>query len=388
MRVAYVSMDAGVPVFGNKGCSIHVQEMVRAFMKLGARVDLFAASLGGNPPADLFSVQLHRFPESKQKEPRERELLALRANDELERMLESAGPFDFIYERYSLWSYAAMEFARRQGIPGVLEVNAPLIDEQAKHRSLMNVSLGEAVAELVFGMASSLVAVSAEVAEYLERFVTARGRIHIVPNGVNVERFASPVLSELSSPGAFTIGFVGTLKPWHGLPALIDAFTLLHRRRPETRLLIVGDGPERNAIESRLRERGVLDATCLIGAVSPAEVPAYLRSMSVAVAPYPETPGFYFSPLKVYEYMAAGLPVVASRIGQLAEVITDGETGLLCSAGDAVSFAAAFEVLMDDPKLRRQLGEAARAHVRDKHTWDQVAQRILRLAGMEAEVLS
>jgi glycosyltransferase involved in cell wall biosynthesis len=99
--------------------------------------------------------------------------------------------------------------------------------------------------------------------------------------------------------------------------------------------------------------------------------------MDVAVAPYPAIPGFYFSPLKIAEYMAAGRALVASRIGDIAELITDGSNGLLCEPGDARSFAQAIVRLYCDPGLRAQLGSAARATAERDLGWDNVVARIL-----------
>src|SRR5262249_19658932 len=149
---------------------------------------------------------------------------------------------DLVYERYSLWSFAGIDYAQAHGIPGLLEVNAPLIEEQAAHRRLVDRPSAERVAEHIFAMATALVAVSHEVAAYLERFPNARGRVHVIPNGVNPDRFPPGIRPSCPSPpGIFTIGFVGSLKPWHGLATLVEAFSLLHRSAPDTRLLIVGD---------------------------------------------------------------------------------------------------------------------------------------------------
>src|SRR5207245_10512806 len=104
--------------------------------------------------------------------------------------------------------------------------------------------------------------------------------------------------------------------------------------------------------------------------------------MDVASDPYPDLPHFYFSPLKVFEYMAAGLPVVASRIGQLAGVIQHEVTGLLCPAGDPIALAAALARLQKDRRLRVRLGQAARNYVLQEYTWDRIARRILRVAGL------
>jgi len=102
--------------------------------------------------------------------------------------------------------------------------------------------------------------------------------------------------------------------------------------------------------------------------------------MDVAVAPYPESQRFYFSPLKVYEYMAAGRAVVVSRVGQLESLIQHEVSGLLCPPGDAVALAAALERLRCEPELRSRLGRAARACVLPGHTWEALADRVLQLA--------
>jgi glycosyltransferase involved in cell wall biosynthesis len=382
MRLAYVCADLGVPVFGRKGCSIHVQEMVRALGRQGARVELFATRCEGVRPPGLETVRVHALPAVAKGDAGAREQAALAANGRVRAALDHEGPFDGIYERYSLWSFAAMEYARDRNVPGLLEVNAPLIEEQAEHRTLVDRAAAVQVAERVFSAAAALLAVSEEIAAYLARFVGTRGRVHVTPNGVNPARFPIGLRpSRPGPPGSFTVGFVGTLKPWHGLDTLVEAFALLRLRDAHTRLVIVGDGPGRPGLESDLEARGLRSAADLVGGVAPEEVPGLLASMNAAVAPYPELTPFYFSPLKVYEYMAAGLPLVASRVGQLAGLIRHGRNGLLCPPGDAGALAEAVALLRARPALRRRLGEAARADVTREHTWDAVARRVLGLAG-------
>jgi glycosyltransferase involved in cell wall biosynthesis len=172
------------------------------------------------------------------------------------------------------------------------------------------------------------------------------------------------------------------LKPWHGLQTLVKAFDRLHAIGPGVRLLVVGDGPERSRLERDLSARGLLDAVHFTGSVAPTQVPGLLASMEAAVAPYPGLSHFYFSPLKVYEYMAAGCAIVASRIGQLDGLIEHEVSGLLCTPDDPVQLAGALLRLRSEPSLRNRLGQAARAKVRQKHTWDATVQRILQLAGM------
>jgi glycosyltransferase involved in cell wall biosynthesis len=107
--------------------------------------------------------------------------------------------------------------------------------------------------------------------------------------------------------------------------------------------------------------------------------------MDVATAPYPALDHFYFSPLKVYEYMAAGVCVVASRVGQLAELIRDDSNGVLYSPGDVEALVVSLRQLRADPERRERLGAAGRATVIGAHTWDSVAARMLELAGVDVE---
>jgi glycosyltransferase involved in cell wall biosynthesis len=381
MRVAYISADPGVPIFGRKGCSIHAQEVLRALAGRGCEIELFTTSGEGPRPAGLDTIRLQMISRPSGKDAASRERSMLELNDQLNSALLSTGRFDFIYERYSLWNYAGMEFARQHGLPGLLEINAPLIEEQAQYRTLVNRAGAEEVAARVFTAASAILAVSREVADYVEQFPAARGKTLVVPNAVRPERFPEQLTPALpSAPGEFTVGFLGTLKAWHGLSILVEAFAILHKKVPATRLLLVGDGPEREKLLDDIKVRGLESCALLPGAVEPDKVPAYLASMEVAVAPYPKLADFYFSPLKVYEYMAAGLAVVASRIGQLEKVIEPGTNGILVPPGDPVALAEVLEKLQAEPLLRQHLGGTARRLVLRNHTWDKVAEQIIKVA--------
>jgi glycosyltransferase involved in cell wall biosynthesis len=383
MRIAYVCADPGVPVFGHKGCSVHVKEMLRALTKQGARLEVFAACLDGEPAADL---GLHPLPPLPTGDRALRERAALAANDELQSLLARCGPLDAVYERYSLWSFSGMEFARDTRIPGLLEVNAPLVEEQAQYRELVDRTSAELVAKRVFRSASALIAVSRAVADYVRRCTEANGHLHVIPNGVDPHRVRPGLEPAVErEPGSFTIGFVGSLKGWHGLSTLVEAFAALHRDFPQVRLLIAGDGPERERLVAQVGSLRLEPAVCLTGAVASDRVPRVLASMDVAVAPYPNLPDFYFSPLKIFEYMAAGLPVVASGLGQVAEVIQTEVNGLLVPPGNAEALAAALRRLVSEPQLGPRLGVKARETVVSNHTWDLAARRVLEIAGLASK---
>jgi glycosyltransferase involved in cell wall biosynthesis len=303
--------------------------------------------------------------------------------------LQREGPFDLVYERYSLWSTAGMEHARAKAVTGVLEVNAPLIDEESRYRDLVDRMSAERATRRCFDAASLLTVVSKAITHYVERYRAQADGVHVVPNGVDPARFPPRLPPTLPAPdGVFTIGFLGSLKPWHGIATLAESFARVHQEARDTRLLVVGDGTERAPLIAALSARGVLDATHFTGAVDSSEVPGLLASMDVAVAPYPYSKDFYFSPLKLYEYMAAGLPVVASEIGQIAEVIEHNVDGHLCRPGDPTACAASLLGLRADPHRCLRMGAAARQKVLKHHSWDAIAGRILDLAGLECPEFS
>src|SRR5207245_5097339 len=126
-----------------------------------------------------------------------------------------------------LWSFAGMEHAAAAGVPGLLEVNAPLIEEQAAYRGLRDAGGADRVAARAFRAASVLLAVSAEVAAWLERRGAAGSRVHVIPNGVDAERFRPDVPPAAPGPpGSFTVGFVCLVKGWVGVDIVGEALRL------------------------------------------------------------------------------------------------------------------------------------------------------------------
>jgi glycosyltransferase involved in cell wall biosynthesis len=142
----------------------------------------------------------------------------------------------------------------------------------------------------------------------------------------------------------------------------------------------VGHGPRREEVRRRAVALGASDRVHFTGHVPPEEVPALVASMDVAVAPYRATADFYFSPLKLFECMAAGTPTVAARVGQIADVVDDGTDGVLYEPGDAASLRAALERLLADPARARAIGAAGRRLVLARHTMAANAERVVALA--------
>ena len=221
----------------------------------------------------------------------------------------------------------------------------------------------------------------ARVLERLEGQPGAPGRVHVVPAAVDPARFPlGQHASRPAAPGVFTVGFVGPLDQGNGLDVVAESLALMREVRPGFRLLVVGDGPARAELESRLNARRVSEMAEMTGAVPPDDVPGLLASMDAVVAPYPLEEEGHLAVLPVYECMAAGLPVVASGPGILGETIRHGVNGLLCPPGEAPAFASALLDLAEKPALRVALGREARRTVLAQHAWSRVAERLLDLA--------
>lgn len=383
-RVVLVCTDPGVPVFGTKGASAHVQAVARVLVEAGVETHVACVRTGGEVPQDLAGVHVHPLPAVSGAGAAERERSAAAADTAVARVLDTVaadGPVDLVHERYSLWGRTASRWARAAGVPAVLEVNAPLVEEQARYRQLADRLGAERVARTAFGTADAVACVSEPVADWVRRRTRRPERVHVVANGADTRRITPAHRPVAAARGPFTLGFVGTLKAWHGVETLVDALALLVRRDPDHRLLLVGDGPLAGDLRDRARRLGVADHVEATGAVPPAEVPGLLARMDLAVAPYPAHDTFYFSPLKVYEYLAAGLPVVASEVGPLPELLAHGLLGELVPPGSATALAAAVERLRADPVRRTAIRGAATGAAAD-HDWRVVCARTWGLVGL------
>jgi glycosyltransferase involved in cell wall biosynthesis len=393
LHVVYVCADKGVPVGGWKGSSAHVAELTHALGAAGAEVRLIAArtSNGNGGPGHTIDLGAERAirrmrqvltaANGHSRPATATEVYGLLLNHGLGKALDRLHRqwrIDAIYERYSLWSFAAASFAHAAGIPYLLEVNAPLRVEQRRYRTLENPVAAAGLEAYLFQLADYVILPAAELRPYVAQHGGRRGRIRVVPNAADPTRYVSAT-SRTSPQDEFVIGFLGTLKPWHGLEDLIRVFRHLRRRFAGYKLLIAGDGPLRRVLERSLRRHGLMRYATFTGQLEHAQVPACLARMHVGTAPYPPLAGFYFSPLKVYEYMAAGLPVVASDIGQIGAVLKHGRTALLHRPGRVREMVEAIEALRLSPSLAGRLGSNGRKLLLRRFTWERNAAHVLGL---------
>jgi glycosyltransferase involved in cell wall biosynthesis len=408
VKILYLCPDLGIPVLGRKGASVHVRELVAAFGRTGHSVVLAAPLLNKSPwekPAELEAQLLHAPPapdvvsafyglkafnerlgivDSLPGELR-RILYDQDFAAQLKRRFENHAP-DFIYERASLYSTAGVLLARELERPLIMELNSPLSVEQATYRATGFGDLAARAERWTLARADAVLAVSTPLRDYAISLGAEPDRVHVIPNGVDPELFkpGEPELEVRRRWGLDddpVLGFVGGLRPWHGVEALPALLDRLVSRYPGLRLVIVGDGPLRGELEHELRERGLARSAVLTGSLPHEEVAALIHQFDVALAPYSRPDhDFYFSPLKLFEYMACGVPVVAAALGQIEEVVRDGETGLLYPPGQQDALLAACERLLSDPDLRQRLGRMAAKEIHNHYTWDRNSERVIELA--------
>ncbi len=285
--------------------------------------------------------------------------------------------YGLIYERHAFFLCATAWLARRRKVPLVVEVNELVGDERVREQPFFR-GLAERCDRVCFRGATLVTVVS----PHLERRVQALGvpasRTLVLPNAVDAADYAQPAdgqaLRRRHGFGqAVVVGFVGWLVPWHHLEDLMAAVAALAGRY-DLRLLIVGDGPLRSDLAGQAASRGIADRVIFAGAVPHQEVPQYTAAMDIAVIPHSNA---YRSPIKLFEYMGQGKPVLAPATEPIAMVVRDDANGRLFPPGNMDAFTAGLEALVNDAALRQRLGAQARRDVLAEHTWVRNAEKVL-----------
>lgn len=298
--------------------------------------------------------------------------------------VDPGGPWDrhdiaFVWQRHELFQDAGLRLAAALGVPSVLFVPAPLIWEAAQwgvdrpgwSRWLERHGEGPAL------RGADLVACGSErVAEEVSRVGVPAGRILVTPTGVDLNLFggdehAASLRRRLGLEGRLIVGWVGSFRRFHAIEQAVDAVAKVDGAT----LLLVGDGPERPRIERLATARSV--PAVFTGTVEHRDLPVHLAAMDAALVLAPAGAAYHYSPLKLAEYLAAGLPVVAPAVGQLQERLTDGVDALLVPPHDEAALVAALTRLRDDPALRDRIGRAGRAAAETDWSWDHQVRRIL-----------
>lgn len=392
MRILYLHRTRGEGVEG-----VHIRGMIQGFRQGGHQVDVLsplgwvrdgekARKQGRREPRwNIFRFVSRYMPETLF------ELLEILYNINIFWMLRgcSPGSYDLIYERYSLFGIAGTVVAGRLGMPIILEINYLVSSPLARRRTRLLGSLARRMERYLLRKATAFAAVSSSLVRELVSAGVPETRIGMIPNAVDPTVF-DPSLHDGRSgrnrlgigERATVIGFVGGFYPWHGVPAFIESLVPLLKSREDLSLLLVGEGPERKKAEETARRRGVFRKVHFTGSVPHFELPAILSCMDIGVMP---NSNHYGSPMKVFEYMAMEISVVAPRLPPLEDVIREGRNGFLFMSGKERELLEKIDLLLYDSDMRKEIGRTARRDVVKVHNWRANAEKALHLLAPDGE---
>lgn len=223
----------------------------------------------------------------------------------------------------------------------------------------------------VFRQAQVITATSPFLADVTRRYTDKE--VHVVPFGVDCQVFHPTERINMTS--AVTLGFVKYLRVKYGPEYLIRAMEMIVRQYPQTRLLMAGSGELRSQLQELTRQLNLTPNISFLGAVEHRQVPELLKNVDIFVMPSIREE---FGVVAV-EAQAMEIPVVATKVGGIPEVVLDGETGILIEPGNSEQLAQAILTLIENPALRRQMGEQGRKHVLANYRWEDNAALMERL---------
>lgn len=282
-----------------------------------------------------------------------------------------------MYERYNLLLPSGVWASRLFDLPMLLEVNAPLFEERQRYDGIALPAMARAVERYTWKGADFVLPVTAVLGKHVEAVGVSRDRIRVIPNGIDFNKFSdipsrSEAKSRLGLSGKFVLGFAGFVRDWHGLDRVIEF--LARKEHPDQHLLLVGDGPARDALLKQANELGVADQFTITGIVERENVADYLAAFDVALQPNVVA---YASPLKLFEYLALGLAIVAPSTDNILEILKDEDNGLLFEPDSDDGLYAAIRRVHEDEQLKESLGQRARATIDEQGlTWDRNAERV------------
>ncbi|WP_018866617.1 MULTISPECIES: glycosyltransferase family 4 protein [unclassified Thioalkalivibrio] len=286
----------------------------------------------------------------------------------------------FIYERYSLFSFSGRLVAWLTRRPLVLEVNAPLSLELQTHGDLVLRRLAQRIEDWLCRSATRTIVVTQAMADIFAARGVPRERLMVMPNGVDGARFNPQVdgrsVRERYVPAdARVVGFVGWIRPWHGVDGLIHACAALTGVHPSLHLLIVGDGPAVPALQKLVVDLDLAERVHFTGPVERVAIPTHIAALDIAVQPDVTD---YASPIKLFEYLALGRAVVAPDKPNIREVVRHDSSALLFPPRDWGALAERLDALLADDAARVRLGRQAATLVEERgYTWQANARHVI-----------
>lgn len=400
-------LDIVWPLSLADGSLIHRYELVSNLARLDNEIHIFTtdrASLSNIanihchyvPPGSLFTLTVNYF----------RSLISILISE----------TFDVLYTRNPNFGFLMGIFCKSRCKKMVYELNGIPEDEKSlemtkceegkscragknsgfplsKSYSSAHARLKLFILKKALGFSDRIIAVTPGIKANLEKFYSIPGeKIVVVSNGANTSLF-KPLEQETCrkeldlNPEIPYVCFVGNLAPWQGIEYLVKASPSILSRFPECRFLIVGDGIMKNELIKLSGELGVEDKFIFTGVVAYECVPLYINASDACVAPFilARNAKIGLSPLKLYEYMACGKPVVASNISGVSDALETSEGGIPVLPENPEALAEAILKLLGNPDLRMKLGSKGLSYVTENYSWYSVAKQVDRVckAGLQ-----
>lgn len=295
---------------------------------------------------------------------------------------ELAG-FDILYERHGWFGYGAGIASRRLGIPLLLEVNGDLLRE-LEIKGMPPGGIQRLIALRLMRLAAHVpVRVVATGEGWRQKFVKQwqipADRTVVVENGTELVHLLSRDRLRAFQPAPragepVTLAFVGSFEPWQGLPVMLRASARAIEHGLPVRLLIIGAGREKAAIAGLIADLGIQTFVTFPGHLPPPDLAFFLAQADIGISPY--FGRVEYSGLKLLDYKAAGLAVIASGENGQPSLIHHGHTGWIVPPGDENALFGSICRLVQDEFLRREMGRRARCEAEELHSWKHTAERL------------
>lgn len=359
---------------------VHVMEIIRNLKKIGCEITLFAPHPRiKNQMPKVSQLRIRHLPNSN---------LPILRSITIEFCLFFYLLFysirqkpQLFYTRMGWFMISPLLVSKLVHRPHIIEVNG-LVCEEATMSGGSNavIFIITLIERTNYKFSSKIVAVTKGLKKEIQvLYKLQASKIVVIQNGVNIDLFRQMnvmgVRKKLNlNQNRNYVCFVGNLAPWQGVEYLIQSAPLILKENPNVKFLIVGDGRMKEELVELAAKTGVSDKFIFTGAVHYEEVPKYINASDVCVVSKKPLKSGY-SPLKLYEYMACGKPVVASNLPGF-EILEENDAGVLVEPENPEELAKAIVKLLKDEKLRAEMGRNGREYVVKNHSWESVARRV------------
>jgi len=373
----------------DRGHKTHIFEIIRSFKDLGHQVIKFPQMESGELRHRGFTVASVKPFLPDWLRCKGRDILFLAKNASFFKQTSDVlirNPIDFIYERSVILQFYGTWAAKRANIPIILEINSPIYE--AKEQSGLGFErLVGLVEKKVSHNVDAIVVVSGVVRDYLIELGIDHKKIHVIPNGVNADKFnpsisKNEVREKYGLEGKVVIGFVGSFWFYHGTDLLISVAEEIVKTNEDVCFLIVGGQNEtfQKAVKY-IQSESLSGEIIMCGHVPYEAVPEHIAAMDIAVLPDATDYGF---PIKLCEYGCMGKPIIAPKVEAITGVFVDEETAFLFEPGNKEEFKHLILELVRDRQLGNKVGENARYMILKHHTWKRNAEKIIAIyAGLQ-----